>query len=62
MPRRVVITGGGTGIGKATAARFVAQGCEVRIVGGRRPEVLAQAAEQIRALGGSGTVLTTPGT
>lgn len=45
--REVVVTGGGTGIGYATAARFRALGDNVTITG-RRPEVLAEAA---RALG-----------
>ncbi|RPF20737.1 SDR family NAD(P)-dependent oxidoreductase [Myceligenerans xiligouense] len=41
--RRVVVTGGGTGMGLATATRFAADGDEVLIVG-RRKEVLEKAA------------------
>src|SRR5262249_31019847 len=41
-----LITGGGTGIGKATAERLVALGANV-IINGRREDVLAQAASQI---------------
>lgn len=43
MRRTVVVTGGGTGIGRATALRFAARGDRV-IVTGRRPEALAQTA------------------
>lgn len=60
MTRRVIITGGGTGIGKVTAAKFAADGCAVHIVG-RRPEVLARAAEEIRAQGVPGSVHTFTG-
>src|SRR5262245_41627641 len=44
--RVALITGGGTGIGKATAERLVALGAYV-IINGRREDVLAQAASQI---------------
>lgn len=46
--RRVVISGGGTGIGLAAAQRFVRDGDNVVILG-RRPEVLAAAAERLGA-------------
>jgi 3-oxoacyl-[acyl-carrier protein] reductase len=46
--RSIVVTGGGTGIGRAIAAAFVAAGDEV-VVTGRRTEVLKEAAEQIGA-------------
>jgi NAD(P)-dependent dehydrogenase (short-subunit alcohol dehydrogenase family) len=41
MGRQVVVTGGGTGIGRAVAARFAAGGDEV-VVTGRRQEPLAE--------------------
>jgi len=44
--RVALITGGGTGIGKATAERLVALGANV-IINGRREDVLVRAASQI---------------
>lgn len=46
--RTAVVTGGGTGIGKAIAAELVARGLEV-VITGRRPEVLAAAADEVGA-------------
>jgi NAD(P)-dependent dehydrogenase (short-subunit alcohol dehydrogenase family) len=46
--KTVLITGGGTGIGKATAARFLALGANV-VLNGRRGEVLTQAAKELGA-------------
>ncbi|MFC3984488.1 SDR family NAD(P)-dependent oxidoreductase [Streptosporangium jomthongense] len=46
MTRVIVVTGGGTGIGKAIAARFAADGDQVLIIG-RRAGVLEKTAEEI---------------
>ena len=48
MGRNVVVTGGATGIGRATAALFAAGGDDVTIVG-RRADALREAAESIGA-------------
>ncbi|MBC9957447.1 SDR family NAD(P)-dependent oxidoreductase [Yimella sp. cx-51] len=45
--RRILITGGGTGIGKAIAHRFLAETPELVLVG-RRAEPLESAAEELR--------------
>jgi NAD(P)-dependent dehydrogenase (short-subunit alcohol dehydrogenase family) len=44
-----LVTGGGTGIGAATARRFVDEGARVAVTG-RRPEPLERLAEEIGAL------------
>jgi NAD(P)-dependent dehydrogenase (short-subunit alcohol dehydrogenase family) len=46
VARTVVISGGGTGIGLATAEAFAREGDRV-LIAGRRPEVLAAAAERV---------------
>lgn len=48
MHRVAVVTGGGTGIGHAVAARLVEQGLAV-VITGRRSDVLAEAAANIGA-------------
>jgi NAD(P)-dependent dehydrogenase (short-subunit alcohol dehydrogenase family) len=48
--KRVLVTGGGTGLGKSIARRAVELGAEVTICG-RRVEVLQQAAEEFDAVG-----------
>ena len=50
LERRVaIVTGGGTGIGAATARRFAAEGAHV-VVTGRRPEPLEEVADEISGL------------
>ncbi|RJL35560.1 SDR family NAD(P)-dependent oxidoreductase [Bailinhaonella thermotolerans] len=49
MARTIVVSGGGTGIGKAVAARFAADGDRVVVIG-RRADVLERAAEEIGAV------------
>src|SRR5258706_14619356 len=44
--RTVLVTGGGTGIGLATARAFVAAGADV-VITGRRTDVLTEAVESV---------------
>jgi 3-oxoacyl-[acyl-carrier protein] reductase len=50
VPRTIVVTGGATGIGRATAERFRADGDEV-VITGRREDVLAKTAADLGARG-----------
>jgi 3-oxoacyl-[acyl-carrier protein] reductase len=49
--RNVVVTGGGTGIGRAVATRFAEEGDRVTIVGRRRDVLLATAGELLAERG-----------
>src|SRR5919197_4888840 len=55
MERAVVVSGGGTGIGRATARRFALAGDRVMILG-RRENVLEEAAASINAEAGAARV------
>ncbi|MDM2349431.1 dehydrogenase of uncharacterised specificity, short-chain alcohol dehydrogenase like protein [Mycobacteroides abscessus subsp. abscessus] len=57
MTRRVVVSGGGTGIGKAVARRLAAEGDHVVIIG-RRPHVLQATAQQINTELGTERITT----
>jgi NAD(P)-dependent dehydrogenase (short-subunit alcohol dehydrogenase family) len=48
--KRILITGGGTGLGKGMAARFLELGATVYICG-RREEVLKATADELKAKG-----------
>lgn len=47
MNRNIVVTGGGTGIGRAVAAKFAAAGDSV-VITGRRADVLERAAKELQ--------------
>lgn len=55
--KRVVITGAGTGIGRASAVRFAAEGAKVVTVG-RRAEKIAETVNLVRAAGGEAVGLS----
>lgn len=59
MTRLAVVTGGGTGIGRAIAERLASDGDRVVIVG-RRADVLDEAASEINAQVGEDRVSTSP--
>ena len=50
--KRILVTGGGTGLGAAMAERFAALGARL-VICGRRPEPLEETAARIRAAGGA---------
>src|SRR6267378_4227728 len=55
--KRILVTGGGSGLGAAMGRRFVELGAEL-IICGRRPELLEVTAEKMRSdLGGKVTTL-----
>lgn len=53
--KRILVTGGGTGLGKAMAARFLELGAEVAICGRRGAVLEETAAELTKATGGTVT-------
>ncbi|MFD7132056.1 SDR family NAD(P)-dependent oxidoreductase [Streptomyces sp. NPDC059894] len=59
MPRLITVTGAGSGIGKATAARFAANGDSVLLVG-RRFDRLNATADELKSVAGSVPVHTLP--
>ncbi|MFI9237744.1 SDR family NAD(P)-dependent oxidoreductase [Streptomyces sp. NPDC053079] len=55
--RTVLVTGGGTGIGRAIALAFAREGARV-VVAGRRPEPLQETVSLVEAEGGEATAVT----
>src|SRR3546814_757548 len=54
--KAAIVTGAGSGIGRATALRFAKEGAHV-ILAGRRQSTVAQVAEEIRGFGGNAVAL-----
>lgn len=54
--KRAIVTGAGTGIGRATAILFAREGAKVGLIG-RREEKLREVAERIATAGGTSLVL-----
>lgn len=46
--KRILITGGGTGLGKSIGQRYVALGADL-VICGRRPDVLSQTAQEFKS-------------
>lgn len=57
LGKTVLITGGGTGMGKAAALRFGREGANV-VIAGRRPEALNLVVAQIQAGGGNALAIS----
>src|SRR6218665_559197 len=53
--RKILVTGGGTGLGKAMAAKFLSLGAEIHICGRRKGVCEDTAAELMKAHGGKVT-------
>src|SRR3546814_20929590 len=54
--KAAIVTGAGSGIGRATALRFAKEGAHV-LLAGRRQSTVAQVAEEIRGFGGNAVAL-----
>src|SRR3546814_9097799 len=54
--KAAIVTGAGSGIGRATALRFAKEGAHV-LLAGRRQSTVAQVAEEIRGFGGIAVAL-----
>jgi NAD(P)-dependent dehydrogenase (short-subunit alcohol dehydrogenase family) len=54
--KRILVTGGGTGLGKSIGRRYLELGAQL-VICGRRPEVLSAAADELRSAT-SGSVMT----
>ena len=50
--KRILITGGGTGLGKAMARRFMGLGANIYICG-RRAEILSATESELKRIGGT---------
>ena len=58
--KRILITGGGTGLGKAMARRFIGLGANIYICG-RRAEILSATESELKRIGGTNpSYLETP--